>query len=74
MSDDYSSAWDSLAKTIGAAKGKSSGYFDDLDPDVVYVEGQSLGFVRTGLSQPDRQWSAEWLVAAALDELLSPAN
>ena len=29
--NDYSSAWDSLAKTIGAAKGQSSGYFDDLE-------------------------------------------
>ena len=29
--NDYSTAWDSLAKTIGAAKGQSSGYFDDVD-------------------------------------------
>jgi len=29
--NDYSSAWDSLAQTIGAAKGKSSGYFSDLE-------------------------------------------
>ncbi|MGY4709065.1 hypothetical protein ACXDF8_05780 [Mycolicibacterium sp. CBM1] len=28
---DYNSAWDSLCKTIGAAEGKSSGYFDNVD-------------------------------------------
>lgn len=29
--NDYSSAWDSLAQTIGAAKNQGSGSFDDLD-------------------------------------------
>lgn len=29
--NDYTRAWDSLAQTIGAAQGKSSGYFDDLE-------------------------------------------
>ncbi|UUI71852.1 hypothetical protein [Cellulomonas xiejunii] len=27
----YATAWDSLARTIGAAKGKSSGSIDDLE-------------------------------------------
>jgi hypothetical protein len=31
MSNDYNSAWDSLAETIGAAKGISSGSFVDID-------------------------------------------
>lgn len=29
--NDYSTAWDSLAETIGAAKGQSSGTITDLD-------------------------------------------
>lgn len=28
---DYNTAWDSLAKAIGAAKGASSGSIDDVD-------------------------------------------
>ncbi|MGY1680720.1 hypothetical protein [Geodermatophilus sp. SYSU D01176] len=28
---DYATAWDSLCQAIGAAKGQSSGYFDDQD-------------------------------------------
>ncbi|OBJ93001.1 hypothetical protein [Mycobacterium sp. 1245852.3] len=28
---DYNTAWDSLAQTIGAAKGQSSGSIDDVD-------------------------------------------
>lgn len=31
MTNDYATAWDSLAQTIGAAKGRSSGSIDDLD-------------------------------------------
>ncbi|MEE2522635.1 hypothetical protein V1639_10725 [Pseudarthrobacter sp. J75] len=31
MSNDYSTAWDSLAETIGAAKGQSSGSITDVD-------------------------------------------
>lgn len=31
MSNDYATAWDSLAATIGRAKGKSSGYIDDIE-------------------------------------------
>ena len=29
--NDYSRAWDSLTQAIGAAKGKSAGYFDDVE-------------------------------------------
>ncbi|WP_299166783.1 hypothetical protein [uncultured Arthrobacter sp.] len=29
--NDYGRAWDSLTRTIGAAKGESAGYFDDQD-------------------------------------------
>lgn len=46
---------------------------EDLDQDVVYVEGQNIGLVRTDLSQPDRQWAAEWLLSAALCELIALA-
>ena len=42
---------------------------EDLEPDVVYVEGQSLGFIRAGLSPSDRRWAADWLLSAALCEL-----
>ncbi|CAN5596830.1 hypothetical protein BH24ACT11_BH24ACT11_19950 [soil metagenome] len=28
---DYATAWDSLCQTIGAAEGKSSGYFNEQD-------------------------------------------
>ncbi|MDK8177794.1 hypothetical protein [Micrococcus luteus] len=31
MSNDYGTAWDTLAKGIGAAQGKSSGSVDNLD-------------------------------------------
>jgi len=31
MSDDYATAWDSLCQAIGAAEGKSAGYFDKQD-------------------------------------------
>ncbi|MDO3074756.1 hypothetical protein P5V19_16830 [Mycobacteroides abscessus subsp. abscessus] len=31
MSNDYNIAWDSLCETIGAAEGKSSGHFDQVD-------------------------------------------
>ncbi|WP_158726386.1 hypothetical protein [Tomitella fengzijianii] len=31
MSSDYGAAWDALAAAIGAAEGKSSGYFDQQD-------------------------------------------
>ncbi len=31
MSNDYNIAWDSLCKTIGAADGKSAGYFEEVD-------------------------------------------
>lgn len=31
MSNDYSRAWDALGEAIGAAKGESSGYFDDQE-------------------------------------------
>lgn len=31
MASDYSAAWDALADAIGAAKGKSSGYFSDQE-------------------------------------------
>ncbi|WP_104164761.1 hypothetical protein [Arthrobacter sp. SX1312] len=31
MTNDYASAWDSLAAAIGAAEGKSSGSFDRQD-------------------------------------------
>jgi len=42
---------------------------EDLEPDVVYVEGQSLGFIRAGLSPSDRRWVADWLLSAALCDL-----
>ena len=28
---DYHTAWDSLCQTIGAAEGKSTGYFNEID-------------------------------------------
>lgn len=31
MSNDYSTAWDALAETIGAAKGQSSGSITDIE-------------------------------------------
>ena len=31
MTNDYAKAWDALCDTIGAAKGQSAGYFDDVD-------------------------------------------
>lgn len=31
MSDDYSTAWETLAKAIGAAKGVSSGSISEID-------------------------------------------
>ncbi|MGN7859509.1 hypothetical protein ACTJI8_02900 [Microbacterium sp. 22303] len=31
MANDYSTAWDALANAIGAAKGESSGYIDDVE-------------------------------------------
>lgn len=31
MANDYGTAWDALAAAIGSAKGRSSGYIDDLE-------------------------------------------
>jgi len=39
----------------------------DLEPDVVYVEGQSLGFIRAGLSPSGRRWVADWLLREGVE-------
>lgn len=31
MADDYATAWDALTTAIAAAKGRSSGFIDDVD-------------------------------------------